>query len=196
MRHDFASKNEFLDFQDLYYCYLLKQWLCLDSLLSCSHDFRKEAASYAISHAHLDLLFEGFSPLKPTQLTQKEHQLCQEAFVTMNIAVLRYRKESRKPIYSSYANEKIGEVSFPCEFSEEGPSFIELPEEQERLLDAMEHFYEVLFHFDSGEIAAWYARHYEGIDETILARRIAFLKDHFVAEQAERCFAAITQNRR
>ena len=185
MEYRFDSSDDYLDFRDVFYDSFRRRYSPFYLCFEGRFDYRTEKASNAIGDAHFTVFKSALSALAFTTLGARELELSKNAFIEMNVAVIRHEIDTGRNDYCWDTRREVRqhENSFPCSFAYDGECFLSLPDEYESLLDRIVPFYDAVARFDSKDLASFLQARYEDLDVSWAEERLDFLRLYFAPSE-------------
>ena len=181
MEYHFENDQDYLAFRDFFAEYLDRHSNPFFFLLHNKFDRENERASRAIGEAHCDVFLSKLSKHPFTLLTIKERTHCNDVAYEMNVAIIRHELDTGRNSWSYDIKKEVRDHKclFPCSFAYGNACSVSLPEEYEPLLDTILAFRDATIRFDSKELAAFLASHYQGLDAAWAEERLSFLSNYY-----------------
>ena len=199
MEYHFEYDQDYLAFRYFFAEYLDRHSNPFFFLLHNKLDWETERASRAIGEAHCDVFLSTLSKHPFTLLAIKERTHCNDGAYEMNVAVIRHELDTGRNSWSYDIKKEVRDHKclFPCSFAYGNACSVSLPEEYEPLLDTILAFHDAVIRFDSKELAAFLASHYQGLDAAWAEERLSFLSNYYgVSERRIEVQSTIQRYRR
>ena len=181
MEYHFENDQDYLAFRDYFAEYLYRHFNPFFFLLENKLDWKTHGASHAIGEAHYGVFLSELSKHPFTPLAIEERTHCNDVAYEMNVAVIRHDLDTGRNSWSYDIAKEVRDHKclFPCSFAYGNACSVSLPEEYEPLLDRILAFRDAAIRFDSKELAAFLASHYQGLDAAWAEERLSFLSNYY-----------------
>jgi len=181
MEYRFENDQDYLAFRDFFSEYLDRHSNPFFFLLENKLDWKTHGASHAIGEAHYGVFLSELSKHPFTPLVIEERTHCDDVAYEMNVAVIRHELDTRRNSWSYDIEKEVRDHKclFPCSFAYGNACSVSLPEEYEPLLDRILAFHDAAIRFNSKELAAFLAYHYQGLDAIWAKERLSFLSNYY-----------------